>query len=285
MTTNFNDIVKQGYVRLKSGKVGLFKKKWLVLKKASSTGPSRLERYEDETSAKYGVNKKDISLGGVEDVSRLPSDIRKCAFAARYSDNTSRQFLADSDIEADHWVSKLRHVLFSRCSPSGNEPDVVTSGLELDLKNIYHVCLLPSTKLDFHGECLMQVTCESIHLFDCDDPTKRLITWPIRSLRRYGQDHGKFTFEAGRSCDTGEGMFGFSSQHCQKIYNQVNDNAHAIAGLSAPPSLPAKAPPKRSLSSSSDRHSINSNSAYYGGAYQARPPRGRPLPPPPADKE
>lgn len=44
----------------------------------------------------------------------------------------------------------------------------------------------------------MQVTCESIHLFDCDDPTKRLITWPIRSLRRYGQDHGKFTFEAGR---------------------------------------------------------------------------------------
>ncbi len=63
----------------------------------------------------------------------------------------------------------------------------------------FRVKLVPTPNLEVHGECQMQITSDSIHLFDIYDPSKCLVTWPLNSLRKYGRDKSRFTFEAGRS--------------------------------------------------------------------------------------
>lgn len=75
------------------------------------------------------------------------------------------------------------------------------------------------------------------------DPVK----WPLRCLRRYGFEAELFSFESGRRCPTGSGIYAFRCQRAEQLFNllqahiQVRNNAGEDAVFQEFPSAPGPA--------------------------------------------
>ncbi|KAJ4429198.1 fibroblast growth factor receptor substrate 2 [Periplaneta americana] len=60
---------------------------------------------------------------------------------------------------------------------------------------------------------------------------KAPVKWPLRCLRRYGFDAELFSFESGRRCPTGPGIYAFRCQRAEQLFNllqthiQVRNNS------------------------------------------------------------
>lgn len=53
---------------------------------------------------------------------------------------------------------------------------------------------------------------------------KQPIKWPLRCLRRYGYDAEIFSFESGRRCSTGPGIYAFKCRRAAHLFNLVQAN-------------------------------------------------------------
>lgn len=57
---------------------------------------------------------------------------------------------------------------------------------------------------------------------------KEPIRWPLRCLRRYGFDEELFSFESGRRCSTGSGIYAFKCRRAAELFNLVQDSIQNV---------------------------------------------------------
>ncbi|XP_034734808.1 fibroblast growth factor receptor substrate 2-like [Etheostoma cragini] len=53
------------------------------------------------------------------------------------------------------------------------------------------------------------------------------VRWPYLCLRRYGYDSNLFSFESGRRCQTGQGIFAFKCSRAEEIFNMLQEVMHS----------------------------------------------------------
>lgn len=227
MSLHFNDVAKQGFAKVKN-KLGLWIPVWLIMRRPSSKGPLRIDQFSDEKASMLMESPgKIIELKNIRQISRLAKDEKKHALAIMFEIGKVFQMALDSESEADAWLAVLREFCASSTRRSG------PIGMDLlsnsNMEDVFNVCLLQTPALNVYGECLLQVTSESIYLLDAEPPSKRIMDWPLNALRRYSRDPTMFTFESGRSCKTGEGLFIFNTVHGEEIYQKVWSASNAIA--------------------------------------------------------
>ena len=73
------------------------------------------------------------------------------------------------------------------------------------LPNVFHV-----VNIDDHGGRISEGHLEvsDAHI-SFHQRGKDPLRWPLKSLRRYGAENTVFSFEAGRKCSTGPGIYAF----------------------------------------------------------------------------
>ncbi|RXM96916.1 Fibroblast growth factor receptor substrate 2 [Acipenser ruthenus] len=52
---------------------------------------------------------------------------------------------------------------------------------------------------------------------------REAVRWPYLCLRRYGYDSNLFSFESGRRCQTGQGIFAFKCARAEEIFNMLQE--------------------------------------------------------------
>lgn len=80
------------------------------------------------------------------------------------------------------------------------------------------------------GHYTLVVTPAALQLRDSSEQ-HILFTWPYRFIRRYGYRSGKFTFEAGRKCESGEGTFHMEHSNQQEIFRCISSKMKSMKKL------------------------------------------------------
>ena len=85
----------------------------------------------------------------------------------------------------------------------------------------------------------MEVTMSD--LIYTDSKSRETWQWPLKHLRKYGCDGNVFSFEAGRKCPGGEGLYAFSTQRASALFNMVAFNINQ-GNLQSPGGTDLEAP-------------------------------------------
>uniref|UniRef100_A0A7M4F9W5 Docking protein 3 n=1 Tax=Crocodylus porosus TaxID=8502 RepID=A0A7M4F9W5_CROPO len=227
--------VKDGILYVQHFKFG--KRSWKKVRvQLFAAGPSGVARMEQFTVRDSSGPEKASLRRGERRVLRLadcvsvgPAGTEGCprgtaAFCLRTLDK-SHVLAAE---QPDEWVAQLCQLAFqvhNRASPS--------SGLHMEENTIYSSWHAPnefpvlllrteaSTRCGLSGRYLLAVLPERLVLKELQT-RQPLFAWPYPFLRKFGQDQAVLSFEAGRRCDSGEGVFTLSTGHAAEICSLIS---------------------------------------------------------------
>uniref|UniRef100_A0A8C5YYX9 Docking protein 3 n=2 Tax=Marmota marmota marmota TaxID=9994 RepID=A0A8C5YYX9_MARMA len=245
--------VKDGILYQQHVKFGKksWRKVWALLYAGGPSGVARLESWDirdgglgpaGDRSAGPGRRGERRIIRLADCVSVLPADGESCPrdTGAFLLTTTERSHL----LAAQHrqsWMNPICQLAFpgtGECSSGPGEAESPKRGLvPMEENSIYSSWQGASefpvvvqrteaaVRCQLKGPYLLVLGQDTIQLRGTASP-QVLYSWPYHFLRKFGSDKGVFSFEAGRRCDSGEGLFAFSSPRAPDMCGSV---AAAIA--------------------------------------------------------
>ncbi|XP_072252561.1 docking protein 3 [Leuresthes tenuis] len=242
-------VFKEGMLYLQGVKFGkvmrTWRKMWMVLYKPSSTGVGRLELYTVSDSSSIS---EQIKAGRQKSQERKVVRLSDCLSATPAAKescpsgctafylNTTQCTYTFASMASQEWLSALCLLAFQRDPGEQAKGDFVGgNGLTMEDNDIYsswkreippnHYQVTfhsteASKRCNLAGEYLVTPDSEALVLLTIN--TGGIIySWPYRLLRKFGQVEGGFSIEAGRRCESGEGVFTFLTQHGPEIFQAI----------------------------------------------------------------
>ena len=189
--------------------------------KASKFGIERLEIWDSSDKTK-GTPIRIITLENC--IKITPESDNRFTITTK-TNSLPHEFCALNLEEKTKWLSAFQSVAFpddmSAMTSIEEDNDLYCSSGE----GIFNVRIHPSAAsercgLDSSAQYTLVLNSTAMQLKNTYDGVV-LYTWPYRFIRRYGYKNGKFTFEAGRKCDSGEGTFFLEHSNQQEIFRLV----------------------------------------------------------------
>ncbi|XP_006620353.1 uncharacterized protein LOC102678309 [Apis dorsata] len=136
-----------------------------------------------------------------------------------------------SESDMTHWITAFQLVAFkdsvSNQTIEENNDLYCTSGEGVFSVKVVETDASKRCGLETRNYTLI-VAAVDIKLMDGDVV---LFTWPYRYIRRYGYKDGKFIFEAGRKCESGEGSFRLEHSSQQEIFRCMYSKMRSMKKL------------------------------------------------------
>ncbi|KAK2151648.1 hypothetical protein LSH36_356g06009 [Paralvinella palmiformis] len=247
-----------GYMKYKVPSQRDTKQEWnkhfFVLFPYTPTAKARLDWYNDKKDFESGLLvRKSIFIEEITGIN-ISTEGSK---ANQFELTTLRKsapylFRLDSKQDLEMWVNHLKKLVQQS---KKNVPEEMPKGGEGNLGiGVYSNELwsfneepeeFPVTVGETESAVACQITNRTLILqlyLQCftlkdDKLCEILYIWPYKYIRRYGKNNKTFTFEAGRSCASGQGVFVIRSPEAEEIFNRVHSATKLVSGT---PHLPAK---------------------------------------------
>ncbi|XP_027865653.1 docking protein 3 [Xiphophorus couchianus] len=238
-------IFKEGMLHLQGAKFGkrTWRKIWMVLFKPSSMGVGRLEFRSISDSEQLKASRQKTQERKVvrfsDCLSVTPAAKESCpARCTAFYLNTTHHTYTFASMESQDWISALCCLAFQRDPGDSEEGDFEEgNGLTMADNDLYSSWKSEPTlppdqykvkvlgtdaakRCKLAGEYVVFTDSEALELLDVNTGGV-VYSWPYRLLRKFGQVEGGFCIEAGRRCDSGEGVFTFLTRDGPQIYQTL----------------------------------------------------------------
>ena len=197
----------------------------------SSQGIERLEISDNETDK----NPRIVTLENCIKVSSEPTPLFHVNVITKSGQIV---FQCTNETELNLWTKQLQSVAFNdKLAPSKRNSIVEYNELYCSsFSEGKFTCNLISSDITKKNNLepkiyTLELTTTEIQLKNYEDDSLIVAKWPYRYIRKYGYRDGKFTFEAGRKCDTGEGTFKLDHANPQEIFRCMSSKMKSMKKL------------------------------------------------------